>query len=113
MDGQAPFDFSGSSPQFCEGNSIMRRFTMGNLLLAQLRAARQVVEKGIPLLDAQTYQQSAYLGKRVAILLQLGVRGDIVLHLAVVELLVGHHVEVARAGEAEEDGLLLAGLLAL
>lgn len=51
MDGQAPFDFSGSSPQFCEGNSIMRRPTMGSLLLAQLRAARQVVEKGIPLLD--------------------------------------------------------------
>ena len=44
---------------------------------------------------------------------KLGVGGDVVRHLAVVELLVGHHVEVAGAGETEDDGLFLAGLLAL
>ena len=36
-----------------------------------------------------------------------------VCHGAVVVLCVGHHVEVAGAGEAEDDGLFLAGLLAL
>ena len=41
------------------------------------------------------------------------VGGDIVGHLPVVELLVGVEVKVAGAGEAEEDGFLLAGLLAL
>ncbi len=44
---------------------------------------------------------------------QLIVGGNVVVHLAVVELLIGHQVEVAGAGEAEEDGLLLAGFLAL
>ena len=39
--------------------------------------------------------------------------GDVVAHEAVVELLVGVHIEVARAGEAEDDGLFLAGFLAL
>ena len=29
------------------------------------------------------------------------------------EFLIGHHVKVAGAGQAEDDGLFLAGLLAL
>lgn len=45
--------------------------------------------------------------------LQLGVSGDVIRHLAVVELLIGHHVKVAGAGQAKDDGLFLAGLLAL
>ena len=52
------------------------------------------------------------LGQAGEACLQLLVGGDVVGHLAVVELLVGHHVEVAGAGQAEEDGLFLAGLLA-
>ncbi len=44
---------------------------------------------------------------------QLLIGGDGVGHGAVVELLVGHHVKVAGAGQPEEDGLLLAGLFAL
>ena len=44
---------------------------------------------------------------------QLFVGRDGIGHLVVVELLVGGHVEVARAGQAEDDGLFLAGLLAL
>ena len=39
--------------------------------------------------------------------------GDVVAHLAIVELLIGHHVKVAGAGQAKDDGLFLAGLLAL
>ena len=53
------------------------------------------------------------VGDAVKALLQVGVGGDAVGHLAVVELLVGHHVEVAGAGETEDNGLCLAGLLAL
>ncbi len=46
-------------------------------------------------------------------LLNVLIGGDVVGHDAVVVLAVGDHVEVARAGEAEDDGLLLAGLPAL
>ena len=53
------------------------------------------------------------VGDAVKALLQVGVGGDAVGHLAVVELLVGHHVEVAGAGEAEDDSFCLARLLAL
>ena len=53
------------------------------------------------------------VGDAVKALLQVGVGGDVVGHLAVVELLVGHHVEVAGAGEAEDDSFCLARLLAL
>ena len=45
--------------------------------------------------------------------LQVLVGGDDVAHLAIVVLAVGHHVEVAGAGQAKDDGLFLAGLLAL
>ena len=45
--------------------------------------------------------------------LQFGVRRDIVGHRAVVEVLVGGHVEEARSRESEDDGLRFAGLLAL
>ena len=41
------------------------------------------------------------------------VGGNVVAHLAVVEPLVGVHIEVAGAGQAEDDGLFLAGFLAL
>ena len=53
------------------------------------------------------------VGDAVKALLQVGVGGDAVGHLAVVELLVGHHVEVAGAGEAEDDSFCLARLLEL
>ena len=53
------------------------------------------------------------IGKLGEILLKLLVGGDVVVHLAVVELLVCHQIEVAGAGETEYDGLFLAGLLAL
>ena len=52
-------------------------------------------------------------GDAVKALLQVGIGGDVVAHLAIVELLVGHHVKVAGAGQAKDDGLFLAGLLAL
>ena len=45
--------------------------------------------------------------------MQVGIGGDVVAHLAIVELLIGHHVKVAGAGQAKDDGLFLAGLLAL
>ena len=41
------------------------------------------------------------------------IRRDVVAHFAVVELLVGNHVEVTRASEAEHDVLGLARFLAL
>lgn len=44
---------------------------------------------------------------------KVGIGGDVVAHLAIVELLIGHHVKVAGAGQAKDDGLFLAGLLAL
>ena len=44
---------------------------------------------------------------------QFRVGGDVVRHLTVVELLIGHHVKVAGAGQAKDDGLFLAGSLAL
>ena len=50
------------------------------------------------------------VGDAVKALLQVGVGGDVVGHLAVVELLVGHHVEVAGAGQTEDDGLFFAGV---
>ena len=53
------------------------------------------------------------VGDAVKALLQVGIGGDVVGHLAVVELLVGHHVKVAGAGQAKDDGLFLASLLAL
>ena len=52
-------------------------------------------------------------GNAVKALLQVGIGGDVVAHLAVVELFIGHHIEIAGAGETEDDGLFLAGLLAL
>ena len=52
-------------------------------------------------------------GNAVKALLQVGIGGDVVAHLAIVELLIGHHVKVAGAGQAKDDGLFLAGLLAL
>ena len=52
-------------------------------------------------------------GNAVKALLQVGIGGDVVAHLAIVELLVGNHVKVAGAGQAKDDGLFLAGLLAL
>ena len=52
-------------------------------------------------------------GDAVKALLQVGIGGDVVAHLAIVELLVGHHVKVAGAGQAKDDGLFLAGLPAL
>ena len=52
-------------------------------------------------------------GDAVKAPLQVGIGGDVVAHLAIVELLVGHHVKVAGAGQAKDDGLFLAGLLAL
>ena len=45
--------------------------------------------------------------------MQVGIGGDVVAHLAIMELLIGHHVEVAGARQAEDNGLCLAGLLAL
>ena len=56
---------------------------------------------------------SRHLGQLGEAGLQFCVSGDIVGHLAVVELLIGHHVEVAGAGQAKDDGLFLAGLPAL
>ena len=53
-----------------------------------------------------------HLRQGLEALFQVFVGGDEVAHLAVVELLVGVHVEVAGAGQAEEDGLLLAGFAA-
>ena len=44
---------------------------------------------------------------------QLFVGRDGIGHLVVVELLVGDEIEIAGAGEAEDDGLFLAGLPAL
>ena len=44
---------------------------------------------------------------------QLFVGRDGIGHLVVVELLVGDEIEIAGAGEAEDDGLFLAGLAAL
>ena len=52
-------------------------------------------------------------GDAVKALLQVGIGGDVVAHLAIVELLIGHHVKVAGAGQAKDDGLFLAGLPAL
>ena len=52
-------------------------------------------------------------GNAVKALLQVGIGGDVVAHLAIVELLIGHHVKVAGAGQAKDDGLFLAGPLAL
>ena len=56
---------------------------------------------------------SVHLGQLVEAGLQFLVGGDVVGHLPVVEFLVGHHVEVARAGETKDDGLFLAGFDAL
>ena len=56
---------------------------------------------------------TGHLGQGGKAGLQLGVSGDVIRHLAVVEFLIGHHVEVAGAGETEDNGFGLAGLLAL
>ena len=56
---------------------------------------------------------TGHLGQRGEAGFQFRVGGDVVRHLAVVELFVGHHVEVAGARQAEDNGLCLAGLLAL
>ena len=52
-------------------------------------------------------------GDAVKAPLQVGIGGDVVAHLAIVELLIGHHVKVAGAGQAKDDDLFLAGLPAL
>ena len=52
-------------------------------------------------------------GDAVKALLQVGIGGDVVAHLAIVKLLIGHHFKVAGAGQAKDDGFFLAGLLAL
>ena len=46
-------------------------------------------------------------------LFEFGVGRDVVAHLAIVELLVRDHVEIPGPGQAEHDGLRLAGLAAL
>ncbi len=56
---------------------------------------------------------SVYFGQLGEAGLQLLVGGDVVGHHTVVELLVGGHVEVPGARQAEDDGLGLAGLFAL
>ena len=43
---------------------------------------------------------------------ELLVGGNVIAHLAVVELLIGEHVEVARAGQAEDDRFFFAFFLA-
>ena len=50
-------------------------------------------------------------GNAVKAFLQVGIGGNVVAHLAIVELLIGH--QVAGTGQAKDDGLFLAGLLAL
>ena len=57
--------------------------------------------------------RSVHLGQAGKALGQVVVGGDVVVHLPVVELLIGHHVKIAGAGEAEDNGLLLPGLFAL
>ena len=54
-----------------------------------------------------------YLRQIVKIGLQFGVGGNIIVHFAVMELLIGDHVEISRAGQAEHNGFRLSGLLAL
>ena len=58
-------------------------------------------------------RSSVELGQAGEALGQVLVGGDVVAHLAIMELLIGHHVKVAGAGQAKDDGLFLAGLLAL
>ena len=53
-----------------------------------------------------------YLRKSREAFFEVLVRGDVVAHLAVVILLIGNQVEVAGAGQTEEDRLGFAGLLA-
>ena len=48
---------------------------------------------------------TGHLGQRGEAGFQFRVGGDVVRHLAVVELFVGHHVEVAGARQAEDNGL--------
>lgn len=50
------------------------------------------------------------LGELGKALRQFGITGDIVTHLPVVELFIGHHVKIAGAGESKDNGLFLAGL---
>ena len=59
------------------------------------------------LLDARDFRQGVEAD------LQILVGGDVVAHLAIVKLLIGHHFKVAGAGQAKDDGFFLAGLLAL
>ena len=54
-----------------------------------------------------------YNGKFGKAILQILVRGDIVGHFSIVELFVSSHIEVAGTGQTKDDGLFLAGLLAL
>ena len=61
----------------------------------------------------ELYDPAGEPGNAAKALLQVGIGGDVVAHLAIVELLIGHHVKVAGAGQAKDDGLFLAGLLAL
>ena len=58
-------------------------------------------------------QVSLHLRKLGEALGDVFIRRDVVAHFAVVELLVGDHVEVARAGEAEHYVLCLSRFLAL
>ena len=52
-------------------------------------------------------------GDSVETSLQVGIGGNIIFHFSIMEFLIGHHVKVAGAGQAKDDGLFLAGLLAL
>ena len=54
-----------------------------------------------------------YDGKSCKALFKLLIGGDVVGHLAVVELFICNHIEVAGAGQTEHDGLFFAGFLAL
>ena len=53
---------------------------------------------------------SRHLGQLGEAGLQFCVSGDRVGRLDVVELLIGDHVEVAGAGQTEDDGLFFAGV---
>ena len=59
------------------------------------------------------FVEARHLRQRSKALGELCVGGDEIAHFAVVELLIGDHVEVAGAGQTEDDGLGLAGLAAL
>ena len=82
------------------------------------RITQKTLPTGVPagsvfLLLSCLYGSFADFGQRGKAALQLLVAGDVVRHQPVIELLIGYQIEIARAGQAEDDRLLLAGLLAL